>query len=91
LGLIGQGSHALDTTVLVNREAVLKNYFDLDRTLWHLATEIAFCHDDSYVYKGKMDYYLYHKVETGRMTPIECDGNSAFETPFVTTWSPFYD
>jgi len=64
-------------------------YLDIDRTLWFLASEIAFSDDDSYVYKGKMDYYLYYEPETGRMTPLEFDGNSVMG-PNLANWSPFY-
>ncbi len=71
-------------------EDSLDKYMDLDRTLWFLASEIAFSDDDSYVYKGKMDYYLYWDEETGRMTPLEFDGNSAMKTN-ATNWSPFYN
>ena len=57
----------------------IDKYIDLDRTLWFLASEIAFSDDDSYVYKGKMAYYHYWDVETGRMTPQEFDGNSVMK------------
>ena len=67
----------------------IDKYIDLDRTLWFLASEIAFSDDDSYVYKGKMDYYHYWDVETGRMTPQEFDGNSVMKNNAVN-WSPFY-
>ncbi len=67
----------------------LPSYLDIDRVLWFLASEIAFSDDDSYVHKGKMDYYLYWDVETGRMTPLEFDGNSVMKNNAVT-WSPFY-
>ena len=67
----------------------IDKYIDLDRTLWFLASEIAFSDDDSYVYKGKMDYYHYWDAETGRMTPQEFDGNSVMKTNAVN-WSPFY-
>lgn len=70
-------------------EDSLGKYMDLDRTLWFLATEIAFSDDDSYVYKGKMDYYLYWDEETSRMTPLEFDGNSVMKSN-TATWSPFY-
>lgn len=69
---------------------VLPDYLDLDRTLWFLASEILFSDDDSYVYKGKMDYYLYWDPETGRMTPLEFDGNSVL-LPMNSTWPPFYN
>lgn len=71
-------------------DSLLPNVLDIDRTLWFLASEIAFTDDDSYVYKGKMDYYTYWEIETGRMTPLEYDGNSAMETNFATSWGVFY-
>jgi hypothetical protein len=79
----------LNQTATANLESVLPQYFDMDRVLWFLACEIAFADDDSYVYKGKMDYYAYHDVETGRMTPLEFDGNSALNSQGLN-WSPFY-
>lgn len=78
----------LNQTTLTELETTIANYLDLDRTLWFLATEIAFGDDDSYVNKGGMDYYLYWDPETKRMTPIEVDGNSALETSRAS-WSPF--
>ncbi len=66
----------------------LSPYMDLDGTLWFLAQEILFSDDDSYVHKGKMDYYLYLEPETGRMIPLEFDGNSAMNLRNAT-WSPF--
>ncbi|MBP6333988.1 MAG: CotH kinase family protein, partial [Bacteroidia bacterium] len=80
----------LDTVSLATMEEVLSDYLDIDRTLWHLASEILFSDDDSYVYKGKMDYYVYYEAETGRITPIEYDGNSVMEDGAVS-WSPFYN
>jgi hypothetical protein len=79
---------ALDNTPLSDIETVLPTFFDLDRVLWHLASEIAWADDDSYVFKGKMDYYVYQDAETGRFTPLECDGNSALS---ATNWGPFYN
>ncbi|MBV6405407.1 MAG: CotH kinase family protein [Flavobacteriales bacterium] len=67
----------------------LPKYLDIDRTLWFLATEIAFGDDDSYVHKGKMDYYLYWEPLTGRMVPHEFDGNSVMKNNTLN-WSPFY-
>lgn len=80
----------LNQTPLDQLEDAIKNVMDLDRTLWFLATEIAFSDDDSYVYKGKMDYYVYWDPETGRLTPLEFDGNSVMKSN-ATTWSPFYN
>jgi hypothetical protein len=79
--------NTLPTNMLVDS---LPLYLDIDRVLWFLASEIAFSDDDSYVYKGKMDYYLYWDEETGRMTPLEFDGNSVMKGNAVT-WSAFYN
>lgn len=62
---------------------------NVDRVLWHMASEIAWSDDDSYVYKGKMDYSLYWEPESGRMTTQEYDGNTVLEGMNLT-WSPFY-
>ena len=83
-------SHVLDTVSAAYTEEVISQYFDLDRTLWFLGSEILFSDDDSYVYKGKMDYYVYYDKATGRLTPLEYDGNSAMESNFIS-WSPFYN
>lgn len=79
----------LNNTPSASLEDSIKLYMDLDKTLWFLATEIAFADDDSYVWKGGMDYYLYWEPETGWMVPLEYDGNSIME-PMTVTWSPFY-
>ncbi|MDQ3099895.1 MAG: CotH kinase family protein, partial [Bacteroidota bacterium] len=82
--------HRLNTMPAEMIEDSLPHYLDIDRVLWFLASEIAFSDDDSYVHKGKMDYYLYWDEETGRMTPLEFDGNSVMKNNAVT-WSPFYN
>ena len=85
---------AVDTAPLNNLENTLPEFLDIDRTLWFLACEILFVDDDSYVHKGKMDYYLYRDLETGRMTPLEYDGNSCMmleEADGWWGWSPFYN
>jgi hypothetical protein len=82
--------YVLNNTPLDQLEEAIKPVLDLDRTLWFLASEIAFSDDDSYVYKGKMDYYLYWDPETERMTPLEFDGNSVMK-PNNANWSPFYN
>ena len=64
--------------------------FDIDKILWHLACEIAFGDDDSYVYKGKMDYYIYKDDMTGRWASYDYDANSTLLAAHVT-WSPFYN
>lgn len=80
----------LGQTPLAALEDSLNNHLDVDRTLWFLASEIAFGDDDSYVYKGKMDYYLYFDAETERMVPLEFDGNSVMKTNSAT-WNAFYN
>jgi hypothetical protein len=65
----------------------LNEYLDLDATLWHLANEIIFSDDDSYINKGGMDYYIYYDKHNERILPIEYDGNTVFGN---TNWSPFY-
>lgn len=80
----------LENTPLANIPAVLPTYFDLDRTLWFLASEVLFADDDSYIYKGKMDYYVYWEAETGRIAPQEYDGNSVMD-PAHQSWSAFYN
>lgn len=80
----------LENTPLANLPAALPVVLDIDRTLWFLASEVLFSDDDSYIYKGKMDYYVYYEPETGRITPQEYDGNSVMD-PAHQTWSPFYN
>ncbi|HRH66734.1 MAG TPA: CotH kinase family protein [Bacteroidia bacterium] len=80
----------LNNSTPAGLDTLLPEVLDVDRTLWFLASEILFCDDDSYVYKGKMDYYAYYEIETGRLTPQEYDGNSAFEANLANSWSPFY-
>lgn len=61
---------------------------DMDATLWFLARENLFSDDDSYIYKGRMDYYLYLNEESGKMTPMEFDGNSVMQGRNAN-WPPF--
>lgn len=82
------GCNVLNSTPLAQLPTILPDYFDIDRVLWFLAAENAFADDDSYIMKGKMDYYVYYEAETGRLTPIEYDGNSVLSSQ-AATWSPF--
>jgi len=66
----------------------LGKYIDVDRAIWHIATEIVFTDEDSYVNKGGMDYYVYYDDFTNRLQPIIYDGNSTFLTKSVN-WSAF--
>lgn len=80
----------LNNTPVAQLEDTIKNYLDLDRTLWYLATEVAFSDDDSYIWKGGMDYYLYWDAATKLLVPLEYDGNSVMKTS-AQSWSPFYN
>lgn len=79
----------LNNTPLATLPDVLPAKLDIDRTLWFLASEILFSDDDSYIQKGRMDYYAYWEMETGRMAPQEYDGNTVMN-PAFSGWSPFY-
>lgn len=79
---------ALNTTPASLMTEEIPLYFDVDRVLWFLACEIAFSDDDSYVWKGQQDYYIYYEPETRRITPIEFDGNSVMKMNNAG-WSPF--
>ena len=81
----------INNTPLVDLEDTLRVYMDLDRTIWFLASEIVFTDDDSYVYKGKQDYYVWIEQETGQAVPMEFDGNSPMAMNKATSWSPFYN
>ena len=48
----------------------------VDRWLWFFALENLFVDEDSYWSKGS-DYILYYEPETGRVHPVEHDGNEA--------------
>jgi hypothetical protein len=72
--------HAID--VLNNTPAdqlrdKVEEVFAVDRWLWFLAVENIFVDDDSYWNKGA-DYAFYYEPESGRIHPIEHDGNEAF-------------
>ncbi len=81
---------ALNNTATADLPNVLPKFLDIDRTLWFLANEVAFSDDDGYIFKGKMDYFVYFEPETGRLTPLEYDGNSVME-PNTVNWSAFYN
>ncbi|MEM1121938.1 MAG: CotH kinase family protein [Bacteroidota bacterium] len=68
----------------------LKNFVDVDRALWFIAHENIFTDSDGYLNKGGMDYYVYWEAETGRIIPLEYDGNSVMNFQNTTNWTPFY-
>lgn len=79
----------LNNSPLANLPDSLPKVLDVDKTIWFLASEILFSDDDSYVEKGRQDYYFYWEKETGRIVPQEYDGNSAMN-PDNIGWSPFH-
>jgi spore coat protein CotH len=72
--------HAIDvlnnTSTNELRDKV-EGVFAVDRWLWFLAVENIFVDDDSYWNKGA-DYAFYYEPESGRIHPVEHDGNEAF-------------
>lgn len=78
--------HAID--VLHNTPAAtfrndVEDVFAVDRWLWFLAVENVFADDDSYFNKGA-DYGFYYEPESGRIHPIEHDGNESFTAADVS-------
>ncbi len=57
----------------------VEDSFAVDSWLWMLGIEILFVDDDSYWYKGA-DYGFYYEPESGRIHPVQHDGNEAFFT-----------
>lgn len=68
----------------------LSQYMDIDAALWFIATENIFTDDDGYINKGGMDYYVYFDIATGRIVPLEYDGNSAMSLRLATSWGPLH-
>ena len=55
----------------------VEDVLGVDSWLWFLGIEIIFADDDSYWNKGA-DYSFYFEPESGRIHPVEHDGNEAF-------------
>jgi len=55
----------------------LESVLSVDRILWMLALENLFLDADGYLAKAG-DYLLYHDTNTGRIHPIQHDGNETF-------------
>ncbi len=68
----------LNTTPTNVLRDVLENTWAVDDWLWFLALENIFTDDDSYWNKGS-DFQFYYEPESGRMHPVEHDGNEAFQ------------
>jgi len=67
----------LNTTPANQLRERVETVFAVDSWLWFLAIENVFADDDSYWNKGA-DYSFYYEVESGRIHPLEHDGNEAF-------------
>ena len=55
----------------------------VDSWLWFLAIENMFTDEDSYYSKGA-DYCFYYEPESGRMHPVEYDGNESMTTSAIS-------
>ena len=69
--------YVLNTTPTNQLRDRVEDVLAVDRWLWFLAIENIFADDDSYFNKGA-DYSFYYEPESGRIHPIEHDGNEAF-------------
>ena len=65
----------------------LEDVLAVDNWLWFLAIENIFSDDDSYWNKGE-DYSFYYEPESGRIHPLEHDGNEAISVTADQTLSP---
>lgn len=70
--------NVLNNTTTDFRNAV-EDVFAVDNWLWFLAVENVFADDDSYWNKGA-DFGFYYEIESGRIHPVEHDGNESFVT-----------
>ena len=85
----GRVIHAID--VLNNTAANLlrdkvEDVFAVDNWLWFLVCENVFVDDDSYFNKGA-DFAFYYEIESGRIHPVEHDGNEAFASVMNINYS----
>lgn len=69
--------YVLNTTSTNLLRDKVEEVLAVDRWLWFLALENLFADDDSYWNKGA-DYMFYYEPESGRIHPVEHDGNEAF-------------
>lgn len=65
------------------REKV-EQVFAVDRWLWFMVLENLFVDDDSYWNKGA-DYAFYYEPESGRIHPVQHDGNEALTSAMGVT------
>ncbi|MSU03909.1 MAG: hypothetical protein EXS23_01550 [Pedosphaera sp.] len=78
--------NVLNNTPVGERWDKVESVFAVDRWLWFLAVENLFVDDDSYWNKGA-DYAFYYEPESGRIHPVEHDGNEAFTSTMGITSS----
>jgi hypothetical protein len=69
--------YVLNNTAAAELRDKVEDVLAVDRWLWFLALENIFADDDSYWNKGA-DYMMYFEPESGRLHPVEHDGNEAF-------------
>lgn len=79
-------TYALNNTPVAVFRDQIEDSFAVDRWLWFIALEIIFTDEDSYYYKGA-DYCFYYEPESGRMHPVEHDGNES-SMPADSSLSP---
>lgn len=79
----------LNNEPLSTLEEALASVLDIDKACWFLAQENVWADDDGYINKGGSDYFVYYEAETGRIVPMEYDGNSVLGNVAIN-WSPFY-
>lgn len=65
----------------------MEDFFAVDNWLWFLAIENLFADDDSYWNKGA-DFSFYYEIESGRIHPVEHDGNEALSVTNDVSLSP---
>lgn len=69
----------LGTTPAAQLRDKVEDVLAVDSWLWFTGLEILFADDDSYWNKGA-DYGFYYEPESGRIHPVQHDGNEAFIT-----------
>ena len=79
---------AIHTTPAAQFRDKAEDVLAVDAWLWFLAIENVFADDDSYFNKGA-DYSFYYEIESGRIHPIQHDGNEAFQ-PGDVALSPVF-
>lgn len=76
----------LNSADATNLRDTAEQVFAVDRWLWFLAVENVFVDDDSYWNKGA-DYAFYYEPESGRIHPVEHDGNESFTSAQGLTYT----